>query len=196
MVGTGSVCRSPAADHLLRAHLEGRGAGQWFAVTSAGTHPLVGSGVDIETARALAAEGVDAGDHLARRLTERRVAQADLVLTAEGSHRLAVAALRPDAAPRTFTLREFERLAIAAIEAGARGPQGLVEAASALRDNLPPSEPADDDVEDPVGGPYAAYEAAIGMINSATYTVAAALARDLDIDLWAGSPLGEQVGRL
>jgi protein-tyrosine phosphatase len=195
MVCTGNVCRSPAAAYLLRAHLEGRGAGQWFAVTSAGTRPVVRAGVDVETARALAAEGVDAGDHVARRLTERRVAQADLVLTAERSHRLAVAELRPDAAARTFTLREFEPLAIAAIEAGAQGPQALVEVASALRGSVPPSEPADDDIEDPIGGPFSAHQAAVRVINPATYAVAAALARDLDIDLWSGSPLGESVGR-
>jgi len=195
MVCTSNISRSPAAAYLLRAHLEARGAGQWFAVTSAGTRADPGEAIDGDTARALAGEGVDAADHRAHPLTERRVAQADLILTAARRHREAVARLRPDAVPRTFTVREFDRLATAAMEARPHGPQALVDVAAALRRSLPPRTPADDDVEDPVGARFPAHEAAVQLINEATYAVAAALARDLDIDLWAGSPLVGRAGR-
>ena len=152
---------------------------------------MVGAGVDIETARALAAEGVDAGDHVARRLTERRVAQADLVLAAEGSHRLAVAELRPDAISRTFTLREFERLAIAAIEGKAHGPQGLVEVAVALRGACG-DRAGGRRHRGPIGGPTRRTRAAVRTISSATYAVAAALHRDRST--WAARRWGSTSG--
>lgn len=68
-------------------------------------------------ARLLTADGVDIWGFAARRLTEKLVAAADLVLTMETGHRTAVVQTLPQALSRTFTLREFAHLVAAHHEA-------------------------------------------------------------------------------
>jgi protein-tyrosine phosphatase len=83
---------------------------------------------------------------------------------------------------RTFTLREFARL----IRAVGRGslPVGdpvararaLVDAAGALREQVPPASPYDDDVEDPLGAPLHVYRLCGGRIADAVDCVLDAIA--------------------
>jgi protein-tyrosine phosphatase len=171
VVCTGNVCRSPAAEILLRAAL---GARSGVAVGSAGTRALVGRPVEPSMARLLTAAGAEPAGFAARQLTAADVASADLVLTAERAHRSAVVALHPRALRRTFTLLEFADLSVlASSRAGteAAGPDAsarlawLVDTAPTLR----PSRPAGalDDVPDPFGRDEACFAAAAEQVGSA-----------------------------
>ena len=108
MVCTGNVCRSPAAERLLRLRL---GPGSGIDVTSAGTGALVGSAIDPPVAELLEARGAETADFTARVMTERIATETDLVLTATREHRAAIVEAAPGAVRRTFTLRELARLA-------------------------------------------------------------------------------------
>ena len=108
-VCSGNICRSPLAEQLLRAGLAGIDG---VTVGSAGTIAMVGAGMPAE-AKALAVRygSTDAESHQARQLDEQAIRDADLVLGLAREHRRAVVELVPAATRRTFTLREFARLA-------------------------------------------------------------------------------------
>ena len=160
-VCTGNICRSPMAERLTRAGLEQRlGAdAARFVVESAGTWGHSGAPMEPYALSTLASYGVDGRDFRARELVAEHVAGADLVLTATREHRAAAVVLHPRAAARTFTLREFARLA-GAVDPGqltAADPveraRELVRAAAGKRGLVPPQTPKDDDLADPYQGP-------------------------------------------
>jgi protein-tyrosine phosphatase len=104
-VCTGNICRSPAVERLLAQKL-----GPTISVSSAGTHALVGHPISAPMARLLRNSGAEDGGFAARRLTEKLVKDADLVLTLTRAQRRFVVELWPPAVRRTFTVREFARL--------------------------------------------------------------------------------------
>ena len=105
VVCTGNVCRSPAAELLLR-----RGLGPGVVVESAGTQAMVDRPIDAMMAETLAPLGLDIGDFTARALVAAMIERADLVLTMTREHRSAVVTVVPTALRRTFTLAEFAGL--------------------------------------------------------------------------------------
>lgn len=107
-VCTGNICRSPAAERLLRSEFPPQSG---ITVASAGTHALVGESIQASMAELLRVERIDTSGFAARQLSERMVREADLILTMTRMHRGAVAILWPAAVRRTFTLLEFARLA-------------------------------------------------------------------------------------
>ena len=107
-VCTGNICRSPMAERLFRA---GIGGGPPVFTMSAGTHALVGHGIDGPSAMALRELGVDPDGHRGQLVEARLIADADLVLTAETAHRSIITEAFPGSRQKTFTLREFARLA-------------------------------------------------------------------------------------
>lgn len=115
-VCTGNVCRSPAAERLLSCRL-----GPDIQVTSAGTHALVGQPISPPMDQLVEGAGAAAGGFAARRLTERVVQPADLVLAMTRGHRGDVVELWPRAVRRTFTLKEFARL-LGEVDPGALPP--------------------------------------------------------------------------
>lgn len=158
-VCTGNICRSPLAEVMLRADLEPLGV----RVHSAGTHALVGHGMP-EPALELAEEaGVDpatAAAHRARYLVEPLLDDADLVLTMAREHRSHVVKMMPNRLRRTFTVREFARLAstlsteearAAADAAGSSPHERFAAVLRAVNDQrgVTPSSGEDDDVIDP-----------------------------------------------
>ena len=149
VVCTGNICRSPAAAALLRA----RSVGLGIEVGSVGTAAVVGHPMHPLTAAALAQVGVQDPNHRARQLSPADVAGADLVLTAERRHRVAVIEADPTAVRRTFTIAEFARLAAAMTDATCVGtPAGWIEAVASIRGTRRPSMPSLDDLADPVPG--------------------------------------------
>src|SRR3954465_11561123 len=104
-VCTGNICRSPAAERLLTSRL-----GPEVEVSSAGTQALVGEPMSPPIDQLVQSAGAAAGGFLARRLTERLMQSADLVLAMTRAHRGDVVELWPQAVRRAFTLREFARL--------------------------------------------------------------------------------------
>lgn len=158
-VCTGNICRSPMAEVLLRARLESLGV----RVHSAGTHALVDHAMT-EPAQALAVESgaspTDAAAHSARYLVEPYLLGADLVLAMAREHRSYAVKMMPSRMRRTFTVREFARLAStlstdqarAAAEAAGADPKARLAAVlQAVTDQrgLVPADPEDDDVIDP-----------------------------------------------
>lgn len=107
-VCTGNVCRSPVAERLFRSRAEPAAAAR---VSSAGIRALVGEAIDRSSAAALAELGVDPAHHRARQFEPAMAAWADLVLTADVAQRDYVMSQVPAAFRRTFTMKEFARLA-------------------------------------------------------------------------------------
>ncbi len=158
-VCTGNICRSPLAEVLLRAELEPLGV----RVHSAGTHALVGHGMPEPALELAVQEGVDAdvaAAHRARYLVEPLLADADLILTMAREHRSHVVKMMPNRLRRTFTVREFARLAStlpsaqaqAAAEAAGDAPRERFAAVlQAVNDQrgITPASGEEDDVIDP-----------------------------------------------
>lgn len=180
-VCTGNICRSPAAEHLLRTALRQRLGGEAsILVASAGTHALVGWPTDPPTAAALLLRQIDPGDHLARTLTAAEVAQADLVLGATRAHRAAAVTLYPRAVRYSYTVCEFARLAGSVIDRPDYVPQSLpalLDDVRSVRGIVRAADPHDDDVADPYGHRDDAHGAAVAAIATATEVIADALAR-------------------
>jgi protein-tyrosine phosphatase len=105
-VCTGNVCRSPMAELLFRGWVSPDAD---IVVASAGTDALVGHGIDRSSASALGQLGIDPSRHRARQFEAWMAADADLILTAERSHRDVVMTALPSAYKRTFTMKEFAR---------------------------------------------------------------------------------------
>ena len=176
-VCTGNICRSPMAEHLMRAGLIARlgVAADRFVVESAGTWGHSGSPMEAHAHSTLATYGVDGAGFRARELEAELVAGADLVLGASREHRAASVVLHPRAASRTFTLREFGRLVTAVDPAflptgdPVERARALVRAAASKRGLVPPDHPRDDDLQDPYHAPASAF-AACGDLVSRTLT--------------------------
>jgi len=163
-VCTANVCRSPAAELLLRAGLRARlgEAADSIVVLSAGTWASPDRPVEPGTAAALRRAGVDPADLAATtstRLTREAVAAADLILGSSAEHVRAVWRLQLASRHRAFTLGELARLAegIREGELPSGDPatrlRALVARASALRErrHVPGSPYVSDayDLEDP-----------------------------------------------
>jgi protein-tyrosine phosphatase len=175
-VCTGNICRSPFAERLARLELGrrlGPEAGR-VEVASAGTHGLTGHEMYVEAATVLAEAGGDPAGFVARFMDADLVTQADLVLTATREHRAAVVRLDPRASGRTFTIREFARLAaevdpsVLPLADPLVRLRAAVEEVAAHRGLVGPESPADDDVPDPYGGPARGYREAGRLIGEAT----------------------------
>lgn len=118
-------------------------------VSSAGVQALVGSPIDRSSASALGQLGIDPSPHRARQFEARMARDADLVLTAEVRHRDLVMTEVPAAFRRTFTMKEFARLA-RHLRPGP--PDEVIAEAAALRGVYhasPDGGPLDDDMPDP-----------------------------------------------
>ena len=173
VVCTGNQCRSAMAELLFRRALAQRETGPSWEVGSAGTRAAEGQPIHRITGDVLRARGVVVDGFRSRRLTPAIVADSDLILTAERSHRAAVVSMVPDALHRTFTLLQFARL----IEAGASiepdtdsldDAEVLVELARRARSR---SAPGDDDLLDPVGRRRRHVEAVADRIETALATI-------------------------
>jgi len=107
-VCTANICRSPYMEMRATAFLGDDGGAVELA--SAGTHGFREHGMDATMAGVLAARGVS-DERIAafrsRRLTRELVEAADLVLTAETSHREFVLEEAPGAFRKVFTLGQF-----------------------------------------------------------------------------------------
>jgi protein-tyrosine phosphatase len=185
VVCTGNICRSPFAAQLLADRLER--AGVDATVWSAGTHAMVGHPMPAEAAALSRRAGLDPDAHRGDQLTPTMVDLADLILTASREHRAAVVKMLPRASRRTFTLREFARLAEyvvadhASLGAGAPAvaadPVALVEEVASSRGlAMPPARPEDDDIVDPYRRSPQVYAEAERLITQAVDSAVRAFA--------------------
>lgn len=183
VVCTGNICRSPAAELLMRTMLVGRLGGREAGrveVSSAGVAAVVDGPMHPLSRAQLAPWGLDsrAADFRARQLDDAVVAGVDLVLGANVRHRSTVLERYPHLLDRTFALREFARLVTAADttvlppDLVKRG-RALVDLARATRGTVPPT---DDTVPDPMGGPEQAHRDAVRLILDAVHGIVEELA--------------------
>ena len=126
-VCTGNVCRSPMAEALFRRVVDGRGA---FRAFSAGLGAVDGQPPTAHSVTAMRELGVDISGQRSRMLTTDLVRQADYIFGMTHSHVDTIALLYPQAAEKTFLLREFD-------------------------DSL---EDFEKDISDPIGGSYEIYQ--------------------------------------
>jgi protein-tyrosine-phosphatase len=101
-VCTANICRSPYMELVARHAL---GPESTIAVCSAGTHGFIDSPMNPVMAARL--HDVDHTEFLSRRLSMDMVDEADLVLTAEGSHRQFILGEHPAAFRKVFSLGQF-----------------------------------------------------------------------------------------
>jgi protein-tyrosine-phosphatase len=141
-VCTANICRSAYAEILSRHLLDGNPA---VEVASAGTRGYVDAPVDPPMAAELSRRGVNPDGFRSRRLDMRLVAAADLVLTAETSHRQFILDERPELFRRVLTLGQAARI----FEQAGAGLEGRT-LAEVLRKEFVVPDPADD-VSDPYG---------------------------------------------
>jgi len=163
VVCTGNICRSPMAEGFLRTALERRLGPEAPPVASAGVIGHEGGAAEPEAVRAAAERDVDIADHVVRRLRHEHIRAADVIVGMAREHRRAVARAVPEAAGRTFTLKELVRL-LEALPAGAVEPDGargrlparVARADELRREGFPV---LDEDVEDPLGMPLETFRA-------------------------------------
>jgi glycine hydroxymethyltransferase len=123
---TGNICRSPMAEGIFRQAVQGRGN---YRVGSAGLGAMEGQPPSAHAVEAVKELGIDISNQRSRMLSPSLVAQADYIFGMTHSHVDTVMLLYPQAAEKTFLLREFD-------------------------DTLDPFEK---DISDPIGGSYEIY---------------------------------------
>src|SRR5204863_3892817 len=104
-VCTGNVCRSPMAEGIFRHAVQGRGN---YRVISAGLGAMEGQPPSVHAVEAVKELGLDIAGQRSRMLTPDLVAQADYIFGMTHSHVDTVMLLYPQAAEKTFLLREFD----------------------------------------------------------------------------------------
>lgn len=175
---TAHHCRSPVMDAIWSARVQDRFGSRW-QVGSAGTDPRVGLPPHPLAVTALAAAGFASTVVRAARVDADLVRGADLVLTAERRHRAEVARLVPSAVTRTFTLREFARLAGSVELITDRNPvtagRELVRRAREARADHAPATAAEDDLIDPMGGGPEDFEACVRTVRAAVERILSAV---------------------
>ncbi|MBI3414571.1 MAG: ribose 5-phosphate isomerase B [Verrucomicrobia bacterium] len=104
-VCTGNICRSPMAEGLFRHTVQGSGE---YRVFSAGVGAIDGQPPSLHAVRAVKELGIDISGQRSRALTRELVEQADFIFGMTHSHVDQIMMLHPDAAEKTFLLREFD----------------------------------------------------------------------------------------
>ncbi|MHC1765165.1 MAG: ribose 5-phosphate isomerase B [Verrucomicrobiia bacterium] len=104
-VCTGNVCRSPMAEGLFRHAVKGNSK---YRVISAGVGAVDGQPPSPHAVRALKELGIDISRQRSRMLSADLVREADYIFGMTHGHVDAVTLLFPQAAEKTFLLREFD----------------------------------------------------------------------------------------
>ena len=104
-VCTGNICRSPIAEGLFRRLLGNR---KDIEVSSAGIHAVHGQPPSAHAIEVCAEEGVDIRELRSQPVTSALINRASHIVAMTGAHVEAISMLFPNAADKTFLLREFE----------------------------------------------------------------------------------------
>jgi len=176
IVCTGNTCRSPMAEAMLRK-LAGEN-GLSVEVRSAGVSTVDGLPISPHAAEALKRRGVPLPGRSSS-LTEAEAEWADWILTMTAGHKRAIVERFPNAAEKTFTLKEFSLWGDSAMNDLAEIDRLYAEhqLRQALGETLPEEDRArlselqrkmpDLDIADPYGGPPELYERCADEIDEA-----------------------------
>src|SRR5437879_292532 len=104
-VCTGNVCRSPMAEGIFRLATQGRGN---YRVMSAGLNAADGQPPSPYAVQALRELGIDISNLRSRAATPELIHQADYIIGMTHHHIETVMVAYPEAAEKTFLLREFD----------------------------------------------------------------------------------------
>lgn len=104
----GNICRSPFAQGLF-IKLMREEQQKSFQAGSAGLLALPGNSVTFLAQKVAAEHGVDLAEHKAKRLSQKLVDWAELILVMEKSHKDELLADFPEATDKTFLIRHFAR---------------------------------------------------------------------------------------
>ncbi|HVL82319.1 MAG TPA: hypothetical protein VM840_12095 [Actinomycetota bacterium] len=170
-VCTGNVCRSPMAEGFLRKEALERGLD--IDVRSTGTHAWPMRAATWDGREVMSELGVPIDEHRTRLYERPLIEWADLIVGLAVEHVRDVVRDHPDAAPRTFGLKEL--LALLRQVPPQPTPKDLVRAADAAREEAPPLDDAD--VLDPFGERREAYRRVAGEIRTLIEELAAAFER-------------------
>lgn len=107
IVCTGNTCRSSMAEALLRHILERESMASQYSVSSAGTSAFPGMPASYNAIEALAKLGIDLSFHSSSAVSKEAVDNAVLILTMTAAHKKYLQQLHPEAAGKTFTLKEY-----------------------------------------------------------------------------------------
>jgi protein-tyrosine phosphatase len=149
-----------------------------FSVFSAGVSAPVGRPMDPPSAQMLRELGGNPAGHRARQLEAQFISSADLILTADATHRSAVLGMEPLAFRRTFTYREFGRLGRGMPRLAAPSATALVArvAAVAARRGLEDAvRPQANDIADPYGASMKSVRLIAAQVSDAVDAILAAL---------------------
>ncbi|WP_159450137.1 hypothetical protein [Demequina sp. NBRC 110056] len=169
-VCTGNICRSPAAELLLREYL-----GDIAVISSAGTSAMTGHGIPAEMLMNLDGAGLDGREHRAQPATVALLQEADLVIVMAAEHRTRIVQDSPAALRKTFLLDEIARAGRAnAPLDGATPAERLCNVPAAIRDFRPElASVSSTDVPDPYRRSQARYDEAFAVIDAAVKYISA-----------------------
>lgn len=192
MVCTGNICRSPMAEYLLAKMVQDIPE---VRIVSAGAHAMVGEqmySVSQQIAESYGAEDVES--HRARQVTEKMLESSDLVLAMTREHRRFVVESNPHVTRRTFTVREFARLASATTDemlaedlervegSNIEKLRAAVHSVSLSRSQVPfVDDPTELEVIDPYGQSAEVHQASAEQLVPAIESVADLLRRALNV---------------
>jgi len=139
----GNQCRSPMAEHLFKQILarSPNPNAKEIAVTSASTGMYDGAPASRKTIEVMRRRGIDLAGLRAKHITPELIDWADLILAMDRRNKKAIINVLPEAAAKTFTLKEYA------------------------------GDYDDPDVEDPVGQPIEQYEKCANEIEEALVKV-------------------------
>ena len=107
-VCTGNSCRSVMAEGLLKRRLKELGKTD-IKVSSAGIRAIDGFSPTTETLDVMKTEGVDLSGFKSKSITDEMIRGADLILVMSVMHESEIIRRVPEAASKTFLLREYGR---------------------------------------------------------------------------------------
>lgn len=107
IVCTGNICRSPAAEALLKDRLAQEGLDDWV-VESAGTWTVDGRPPSPQIVGLMAQRGLDIAAYRSQEIDARMVEAADIILVMTQGHAEALRMEFPDHAHKVFLLGEMK----------------------------------------------------------------------------------------
>lgn len=179
-VCSGNLCRSPFIEYATSSLLKSNGV-EDISIVSAGTHALAGNRMAKPIERILVEDGIRPKAFRSQQLTIDLIQSADVILAAEGTQRAEVVRYLPRALPKTFTLRQYARLAAATSQylveekPGARLRE-LTSLCAGARGQYQPAAGKDDDVVDPWQRSTATYRRSVERMREPIQIIVQALA--------------------
>lgn len=177
IIGEGNVCRSPYIEYALKSALDQRG-GEYLDVTSVGIHAQSWHRIADPIRSALALRGVDTRAHRPVRATKELLEAGTLLLTVDSAQRSAAVQLMPRALRRTFTVRQFARLAVDNPRSSASLTE-LVEHIAEARGLARPSQGMGDDIESLDSVSSATLRRTLGLMQDAVDSIADSITQSL-----------------